>query len=153
MKRTAEEWDKWWKRKNHGSEFMGFIHDEDLSYQLHWRIDSGYELSNILTRYVEWLNKVTEEEILTDDDIAKETIKYIKLIKVQARQKYGLVMYTDDFIETVRGGLFIDYDGCGCFLNEEGEEDPGYPRSYIRCDVDWLEAHKENHPYVIWFNK
>lgn len=74
---------------------------------------------------------------------------YAKAMILNVQKGYGLFYPIDDFIEDVRDGYYIDYDGCGDLLDADGNE-----LGYVRCNVKYLEAAKATGAvYVAWFNK
>lgn len=58
------------------------------------------------------------------------------------------VMEVSEFIELVKQGYFIDYDGIGYF--HDGESETDVP---ARCDVRYLESYEDTYPYVCWYGR
>jgi hypothetical protein len=74
---------------------------------------------------------------------------YAQAIILNVQHGYGLFYPIDDFIEEVRGGSYIDYDGTAKLLDANGNK-----ICYGCCSVKFLEAAKTNGAvYVAWFNK
>lgn len=118
-----------------------------------WELDiDDYEIGCHLIKWYEYIRDNTNKEGVSNEDLAEETRKYIKLIKLQAKQEYGQVMTTEDFIDCVSDGSIMDDDGSGIFIDQFGNRLDIYPGS-IQCDVDWLSDLKDQFPYVLWFNK
>ena len=67
--------------------------------------------------------------------------------QVQKELKYGTVYTLEEFIEYVKDGSFIPYDGIGHF--HDGEQET--KRSVWATDLSLLELKK--YPYVCWYNK
>lgn len=67
--------------------------------------------------------------------------------QVQKELKYGTVYTLEEFIEYVKDGSFIPYDGVGHF--HDGEQET--KRSVWATDLSLLELKK--YPYVCWYNK
>ncbi len=76
---------------------------------------------------------------------------YAKSIALTAKECCGLVFVIDDFIEDVRNGGFIDYDGSAHALDADGnlmENVPAY------CNLKVLEKAKKNGAvFIAWYNK
>lgn len=74
---------------------------------------------------------------------------YAQAIILNVNRGYGLFYPIDDFIESVRGGFYNDYDGIGDLLDADGNE-----LGDVRCNVKYLEKAKSNGTvYVAWYNK
>lgn len=74
--------------------------------------------------------------------------------ELQKAQGYGDVFLIDDFIEDVRNGCFINYDGIGFFGDWNGEVHRGlYNKDMINCDVKWLEENRKDYLFIFWYNK
>ena len=73
---------------------------------------------------------------------------YAQAIRLQCKQDYGHIFTVDDFIKHVEDGYFVDYDGSGVFLLEDGSR-----YGTIRCDVKWLNKFRDRFSFVLWFNK
>lgn len=103
-----------------------------------WEIMSIIQYFNDKTQCVDEYSKEYEE---------LEEL-YAQAIRLQCKQEFGYILTLDDFIDNVKNKSFIDYDGCGCFLDKNGEE-----YGSVRCDADWLTKFKNTFTYVLWFNK
>lgn len=74
---------------------------------------------------------------------------YTKALQYTIKNKFGLVFYIDDFIKDVESGVFIDYDGTGYALYENGKE-----IERIHCDVNYLKSIKKKDAiFVAWYNR
>lgn len=74
---------------------------------------------------------------------------YAQAIILNVKNGYGLFYPIDDFIDEVRDGSYVDYDGMAELLDAEGNM-----IRYGHCDVKFLEEAKTNGAvYVAWFNK
>lgn len=72
-----------------------------------------------------------EEKITAWDDFHKECKMTLK-----------------EFIECVKYGLFIDYDGYGVYATEKG-----YTDIIIRPSDVHNSRYKKEYPYICWFNR
>ena len=73
---------------------------------------------------------------------------YAQAMILNVRKGYGLFYPIDDFIEEVRDGNYVSYDGTGYLLDENGSK-----IDYVKCNVKFLEEEKENGAvYVAWYN-
>jgi hypothetical protein len=82
---------------------------------------------------------------------AKRHLKdlYAKAITLNAKKGYGIFYPIDDFIDEVRDGYYMDQDGMGYLLDENGSK-----IDYVKCNVKFLEEEKKQGTvYVSWFNK
>ena len=108
--------------------------------------DLKWEIGVLLGRYEKRVNK------LADGDFAGEQqLKdlYAKAIIMNVQHGYGLYYPIDDFIDGVRSGSYIDYDGAGYVLDSAGNE-----IARVRCNVGYLENAKANGGvFVSWFNR
>ena len=59
----------------------------------------------------------------------------------------------DDFIENVRHGCFINYDGIGFFGDWNGEIEKDFYNDMINCNVEWLEKNRKDYLFIYWYNK
>lgn len=73
--------------------------------------------------------------------------------ELQEAQGYGDVFLIDDFIEQVRCGCFINYDGIGFFGDWNGEIDREFYNDMINCDVEWLEKNRKDYLFIYWYNR
>lgn len=68
---------------------------------------------------------------------------------ITAKIGFGDCYPIDTFIEEVKDGSFIDYDGSGFWVDSEGNE-----ISPIRCNTEWLKNNQpENARFIMWYNK
>ncbi len=62
--------------------------------------------------------------------------------------EYGLHMTIEDFISSVKDGMFVDYDGHGRYANAKQMSNQYiYPSDVAKNHV------LEGWTYVVWFNK
>ena len=73
--------------------------------------------------------------------------------ELQKAQGYGDVFLIDDFIENVRHGCFINYDGIGFFGDWNGEIEKDFYNDMINCNVEWLEKNRKDYLFIYWYNK
>lgn len=62
-------------------------------------------------------------------------------------------IYTfEDFLELVKDGSFIDYDGTGYLAKKNAD---GVMMEYfdIFCDEDWLNRNHYDFTHICWYNK
>lgn len=105
-----------------------------------------WEIGVLLHCFAEKFNKLGEYDF-DEEDRLKDL--YAKAIILNVKDGYGLFYPIDDFIESVEGGGYIDYDGIGFLLNGNGEK-----IGHSRCNVQFLEEAKANGAvYVAWYNK
>ena len=104
---------------------------------------------------MEWLmqqliNDVKHEKHLIlqkEEELAK---RYAEMIKIQTKVEYGDVMWIEDFIECVRVGGFIPYDGYGYYWDEETQDETEFHTSF---NVGELKKKAKQYKYVVWYNK
>ena len=104
---------------------------------------------------MEWLmkqliNDVKKTKRLTyqkENELAK---RYAKMIKIQSKVKYGDVMEIEHFIECVKTGGFIPYDGYGYYWDEDTQDETEFHTSF---NVDELKKQAKKYKYVVWYNK
>ena len=82
-----------------------------------------------------------------EEELAK---RYAEMIKIQNIVEYGDVMWIDDFIDSVRTGGFIPYDGYGYYWDEEKQEETEFHTSF---NVEELKKQAKKYKYVVWYNK
>ena len=76
---------------------------------------------------------------------------YAKSVALTAKECCGLVFVIDDFIEDVRNGSFIDYDGSAHALDADGNRMDNVP---AYCNLKVLEKAKKNGAvFIAWYNK
>jgi hypothetical protein len=81
------------------------------------------------------------------DELSRE-LRMIMPYELSELPNYGDVMALNDFIETVKSGGFIDYDGFGSYVKDGKETNITiYP-----SDVKYNAIRKE-FDTIIWFNK
>lgn len=99
------------------------------------------DLAWILEHMISQVEDINNDELIQD---------YAHRINLWMNYGYGDIYSFDEFLEYVRTGSFIDYDGSGAFVdNITGKEIKD-----VRCNVEWLKKHKpENSDYIMWFNK
>jgi hypothetical protein len=109
-------------------------------------IDVKWQLGVLLDCYASRSAKLDPHDF---DGWRKLKDLYAQAIILNVRHGYGLFYPIDDFIEDVRGGGIMDYDGMGDLLDADGNE-----LGYVRCNVKFLEKAKaDGAVYVAWFNK
>ena len=82
------------------------------------------------------------------DRYSREAVLKRRAEELQARIPTGHIMTVEHFIELVDEGSIIDDDGCGTFADFcANKKEP------VWCDVDWIERHRNNYPFVIWYNR
>ena len=106
--------------------------------------DNTWELMCIIGSFNRRITTV--DEFSSEYDELEEL--YAQNIRLQCKQSYGYVMTVDDFIDSVKNGYYIDYDGTGYFVDFNGEE-----YECVCCDERWLKAHRKDYSFVFWFNK
>lgn len=68
--------------------------------------------------------------------------------KMEPIPEYGYLMTMEEFIETVKCGFFIDYDGYGCYSDgKEISQGSVCPSDVAKGTVDMKWSH------VVWFNR
>ena len=109
-------------------------------------LDIKWEIGVLLDCYARRATELDEYDFDGDEKLKD---LYAQAIILNVKYGCGLFYPIDDFIEDVRGGGYIDYDGTAKLLNADG----AFMR-YGRCDVKELEEAKANGAvYVAWFNK
>lgn len=74
---------------------------------------------------------------------------YAKAILINTKIGFGDVFLLEDFINEVEDEMFIDEDGIGYRLDENGTE-----MHMINCNIEYLEKLKEKGcVYIAWYNK
>ena len=106
--------------------------------------DNTWELMCIIGDFNKRI--ATVDEFSSEYDELKEL--YAQAIRVQCKMLYGFVMTVDDFIDSVKNGYYIDYDGTGCFADFNGKQ-----YEHVYCDERWLKAHRKDYSFVFWYNK
>lgn len=79
-----------------------------------------------------------------------ETLKN-KNYKLEDIPDYGDKISIDDWIEYVKNGCFIDYDGFGNLCTETKMSDIVIKPSHERY-INWYKV-KEQFSHVMWFNR
>ncbi len=107
------------------------------------------DLAWFLRRFIQDVAENTVEHSIDYDDKRRLAKEYAHRINLWMCYGYGEIFSFEEFYKCVETGSFIDYDGTGCFIdNETGEE-----VKTLRCN-DWLKENKpENSDYIMWFNK
>lgn len=111
-----------------------------------WEEDLSWVLKQLIWKS-EALNCDNINHYDEEDKLAEE---FAHKINIWMNYGYGDIYSFDEFLEFVKDGSFIDYDGTGYFvLNDTGDR-----LNQIGCNVDWLNKHKpENSDYIMWFNR
>jgi hypothetical protein len=108
--------------------------------------DLKWEIGVLLDCYAERVAKLDKYDFDGERNLKD---LYAQAIILNTRKGYGLFYPIDDFIEEVRGGSYVDYDGTGYLLDSNGSK-----IDYVKCNVKFLEEEKEEGAvYVSWFNK
>lgn len=117
-----------------------------MSYNLTW------EIGVILNDYVDKLKILEAEESDKREKYRKkEALEelYAQAIELTVKDNCGLIMPIDDFIDSVKTGSIMDYDGCGYLINKDGER-----IGSLYCDVSFLLGAKDGGAvFVAWYNK
>lgn len=82
------------------------------------------------------------------DKFSKQLADKKRCEELQAKISNGRIMTVDDFVEQVEDGLIIDDDGYGVFADYSGNK-----QETIWCDAVWLQDHRKNYPFIIWYNR
>ena len=108
--------------------------------------DLKWEIGVLLSRYEKRVQKLDPCDFAGEQQLKD---LYAKAIIMNVQRGYGLYYTIDDFIDEVRNGSYIDYDGAGYVLDGAGNE-----IARVRCNVGYLENAKANGGvFVSWFNK
>lgn len=108
--------------------------------------DLKWEIGVLLSCYEERAQKLDPGDF---DGERRLKDLYAKAIILNVQHGYGLYYPIDDFIDEVRSGSYIDYDGGGYVLDSAGNE-----IARVRCNIGYLEKSKANGGvFVAWFNK
>jgi hypothetical protein len=83
-----------------------------------------------------WIDKLFEEEWLSSHDPYDE-------------YEPGTYIEMSMFIKFVKNAEIMDYDGIGFFAEDINQE----TNISVICDPSWLNKHKGNYKYVVWYNK
>lgn len=83
-----------------------------------------------------WIDKLFEKEWLSTYDPYEDC-------------EIGDYIEINAFIECVKNAEFMDYDGVGFFAEDINQE----TNISVICDPTWLNKHKGNYKYVVWYNK
>ena len=101
------------------------------------------------------MNKATMDKPHTFEDAKQylaegHHIDYEVAIPTEGYTSRGALMTRDEWLESVRDGSFIDYDGYGSMLTEEGKFIGGNirPSSALKT----LTLHP-NTAYILWYNR
>ena len=107
--------------------------------------DIAWTLRNFTTKIKEWEDTHSWERNYNKDPYKQAAHAMLITTKIGFGDCYPI----DMFIENVRDGNFIDYDGSGYFVNAEGNK-----ISSIMCNVKWLQDNiPEDAKFIMWFNK
>lgn len=118
-----------------------------LSDNLEW------EIGVLIDHYVDRKNQLSAKEDVMDfreffkaEDELSEL--YSRAIILNVKHGYGIYYPIDDFIDSVKRGSYVDYDGIGYLLDIDGNK-----IGPSRCNAKWLEeSKKQGAVYVSWFN-
>ena len=101
----------------------------------------------LITQMIDEVKSIKRMTLQKEEELAK---RYAEMIKIQTKVKYGDVMEIEDFIECVRTGGFISYDGFGYYWDDEKQEETEFHTSF---NVDELKKQAKKYKYVVWYNK
>lgn len=90
----------------------------------------------------------TMRKVNVVDNFSKQVADMKRCEELQTKIPCGRIMMVDDFIECVKDGSFIDDDGCGVFADYCANK-----KEAVWCDVEWIQDHRKNYPFVIWYNR
>ena len=107
-------------------------------------MNNTWEIMHIISKFNKRANGLAT---YTKEYSALEEL-YAQAIRLQCNVDYGHVFVADDFIDDVKNGFFIDYDGCGCWLDDRGNR-----QDAIRCNTKWLLKNRGDYKFICWFNK
>jgi hypothetical protein len=82
------------------------------------------------------------------DRYSKEAVLKRRCEELQTRIPNGHIMTVDQFIELVEERSIIDDDGSGSFADYAANK-----HEAVWCDVDWLNEHRGEYPFVIWYGR
>lgn len=107
--------------------------------------DIAWTLRNFTTKIKEWEETPSWERDYNEDPYKQAAHAMLIATKIG----YGDCYPIDTFIENVKTGNFIDYDGSGFWVDFEGNK-----INRIICDVKWLKNNQpENARFIMWYNK
>lgn len=103
-----------------------------------------WEIGVLLDNYSKRINGIDEysKEFEMTQDL------YTQAIILNVKEGFGLFYPIDDFIDEVKHGSIIDYDGIGYLLNKDGNR-----LKVVKCNSEWLEHQKPQAVFVAWYNK
>lgn len=111
--------------------------------------DLAWTLKNFKQKFEDFENLSKEKLWEIENTSADPYWQAAQAVYILNKIGYGDCYYVDDFIERVEEGCFIEYDGIGSFVDDEGNK-----LSRIICDVKWLKENKpENCHFIMWYNK
>ena len=108
-------------------------------------MDLTWEIGVLLQCYERRVAKLDK-----DDREGKKKLLtlYAQAMILNVKHGYGLFYPIDDFIDAVRDGSYVAYDGTAKLLDADGNK-----IDYGRCNVKFLEKAKaDGAVYVAWFN-
>jgi len=110
--------------------------------------------------FMEWLKEHDKETYAQYLHHLMDTQQYYEFgVPVNYTEADGTVaptfadIYTfEDFLELVKDGSFIDYDGTGYLAKKNAD---GVMMEYfdIFCDEDWLNRNHYDFTHICWYNK
>lgn len=95
---------------------------------------------------------LNENEDEDEDDLKKEELyeEYAEYIDILFKNDCpGDIMKTSDFAESVKHGLFTDYDGIGYYVDENRH----CSEIEVSFDVNVLKDMEKHYPWVMWYNR
>ena len=110
--------------------------------------------------FMEWLKNHDKEAYDRFVDHLRQEQQYYEFgIPVNYTDADGKIapdfadIYTfDEFLNRVKEGYFIDYDGTG-YLAKRNAEGKMIEYFDIFCDVDWLNRNHYDFTHICWYNK
>ena len=82
-----------------------------------------------------------------------EKRKFSIILELEEAPDYADVFTMDDFIEEVRHGGIMNYDGAGCLAIADENGKIWESNMFVDCSVTWLELQSESFTHVCWYNK
>lgn len=107
-------------------------------------IPDTWSICRLMDAYAEAKSAVSA--FSKEEDAVEEL--YACAMRAMFKDGIGDVFTVDSFIDDVKATCFTNYDGSGYFMTMDGER-----KECISCDVEWLESHRKDYPFIIWYNK
>ena len=111
--------------------------------------DIKYTLKSFIPDIIQFLDLPYGEQWNREDTEEDSILQAAHAVLINAKIGYGQCFSIKHFIEDVETGGLIDYDGCGYWVNVEGNE-----LGPISCNVEWLRNNKpKDAKFIMWYNK